>query len=168
MGDYVARALRGDHEAFSQLYDRYGSAALRLSMAITGSPDLAADAVQEAFLRVYQKGGQYRKEAKFEPWFFRIVINESRRVLRRQPRAQELIGAGEEPSFAEQINLSVTIAAALERLSQKHRTVLVLRFLMDYSEREIASMIRKPVGTVKSRLHYAKLAMARELDGKEA
>ena len=78
METYISKALAGDHEAFARLYDAYAPEALRLSTAVTGRADLAADAVQEAFLRVYRKGYQCRGE--FKPWFFRIVLNESYRM----------------------------------------------------------------------------------------
>ena len=58
METYISKALAGDHEAFARLYDAYAPEALRLSTAVTGRADLAADAVQEAFLRVYRKGYQ--------------------------------------------------------------------------------------------------------------
>ena len=67
METYISKALAGDHEAFARLYDAYAPEALRLSTAVTGRADLAADAVQEAFLRVYRKGYQCRGE--FKPWF---------------------------------------------------------------------------------------------------
>lgn len=165
MEDAIARALHGDHSAFTALYDRFAPAALRLAAGITRSPDLAQDAVQEAFLRVFQKGWQCRE--RFEPWFFRIVINESRRALRRRPRSEPLDPALALPSFTEGSDLSLTLKAALDRLSPEHRAVLVLKFLLDYSEQEIGEILRIPVGTVKSRVHYAKKALARELEEKE-
>lgn len=167
MEEYVDRALAGDHQAFARLYDRYAGAALRLSTAITGNPDLAADAVQEAFLRVYRKGARFRREESFEPWFFRIVINESRRALRRQPGHSPLTGGERAASFTEETDLSIAVEQALNRLSPEHRAVLVLRFLLDRSEKEIGEILDRPVGTVKSRLHYARQALLRELEGEE-
>ena len=75
MEAYIVRALSGDHGAFVQLYDNFAAPALRLSIAITRRTDLAEDAVQEAFIRVFNKGYQCNKNGHFEPWFFLIVIN---------------------------------------------------------------------------------------------
>lgn len=167
MEEMIARALRGDRKAFDQLYDRFAPMALRLAGAVTGSPDLAADAVQEAFLRVYKKGGQCRSAAQFQPWFCRIVINESRRLLEKRPEVAEWESVGGTASFAEQSDLSLTVNDALNRLSPEHRTVLTLKFLLEYNDREIGEILAVPTGTVKSRVHYAKQALARELGGKE-
>lgn len=166
MESYIADALAGNHAAFAQLYDTYAPEALRFSTAVTGRADLAADAVQEAFLRVFRKGSQCR--GKFKPWFFRIVLNESYRLVKQNPYPVEPTGEETSGSFAEQSDLSLTIQAALEDLSPEHRAVLVLKFLFDYSEREIAKILELPVGTVKSRVHYAKRALARELNREEA
>ncbi|MBU5625616.1 RNA polymerase sigma factor [Oscillibacter sp. MSJ-2] len=167
MEDYISDALRGDHQAFSHLYDQFAPAALRLSAAITRSRDLAEDAVQEAFLRAYRKGYQCTDPSRFRPWFFRIVINESRRVLRKNPGEAALAADLPAPSFAEKSDRALAVAEALDHLSAEHRSVLVLRFLLELSEREISEVLKKPVGTVKSRLHYAKEALARQMEEEE-
>ncbi|QNL44012.1 RNA polymerase sigma factor [Oscillibacter hominis] len=167
MEDYISDALKGDHRAFSYLYDQFAPAALRLSAAITRRQDLAEDAVQEAFLRAYRKGHQCTDPDRFRPWFFRIVINESRRILRKNLGVTALDADFPTPSFAEGSDRSLAIAEALDRLSPEHRSVLVLRFLLDLSEREISEILKKPVGTVKSRIHYAKEALAQQLKEEE-
>lgn len=165
MDEEIVRALHGDREAFDRLYDRFAAPALRLAVAVTRCPDLAQDAVQEAFLRVFRKGHQCRE--RFEPWFFRIVINESRRALRRQPQTVALDEETRAGWEAETSDLSAAVTAALDRLSVEHRTVLVLKFLLGYSEEEVGMILRVPVGTVKSRIHYAKKTLARLLEEKE-
>lgn len=112
MEQIIARALAGDREAFAQVYDAYAPAALRIGKAVTGDGELAADAVQEAFLRVYKKGWQCRDPKQFRAWFFRIVINESRRVLRAGRREVQGEVWEESATFAEQSDLSVTVQAA--------------------------------------------------------
>lgn len=165
--DYISDALRGDHEAFLQLYDNFSARALRLSFSITRALPMAEDAVQEAFLRVYKKGRQCRRSEEFTAWFFRIVINESKRILARYPGEVELDDSYADPSFTGQSELSAAVSAAMDSLSQEHRVVLTLKFLLDHSEADIAKMIKKPIGTVKSRLHYAKKALAREMEPNE-
>lgn len=167
MEKIIARALDGDREAFARVYDAYAPAALRIGKAVTGDGELAEDAVQEAFLKVYKKGRQCRDPKRFRAWFFRIVINESRRVLRAGRREVPGEVREESATFAEQSDLSVTVQAALDRLSPEHRTVLTLKFLLDYTEAEISAVLQVPLGTVKSRVHYAKRALERELGGKE-
>lgn len=164
MDEYIFCALSGDHSAFEQLYNNFAPAALRLGVAITRNPALAEDAVQEAFVRVFKKGYQCKKERKFEPWFFRIVINESKRVLKKNPGEQELDTERFGSSFTDQTDLSLAITAALDKLSSEHRTILVLMYLMGYGEKDISEILKKPVGTVKSRIHYAKKALAKEIE----
>lgn len=167
MQDYIMQALQGDHEAFSKVYDHYADAALRLSVSITRSSALAEDAVQEAFLRIFKKGYQYRHSEKFEPWFFRIIINESKRAVKRYPNEMKLDESQSIPSFTNQSDLSATIASLMDKLSEEHRLILSLRFLLDYSERSISEIIQKPLGTVKSRIHYAKKALREIMKGEE-
>lgn len=165
MEPYIFRTLHGDHEAFAQLYDEYAPAALRFSAAITGRADLAADAVQEAFLRAYRKGHQCHGD--FKAWFFRIVLNESRRIAGQNPYPAETPKTAGSAGFSDQSDLSMTVSAALDRLSPDHRAVLVLKFLLGYTENDIAKILGIPPGTVKSRVHYAKQLLAQELKEKE-
>lgn len=166
MEDYIKKALNGDHQAFAQLYDNFAADALRLAAAVTHSPDLAADAVQEAFIRVYKKGYQCKSPDKFKPWFFRIVINESKRIAKKYSIETEL-----DPdcpaAAADNYDLPLAISHALGKLTWEHRSVLVLKFVMGYTENEISVILKKPLGTVKSRIHYAKKALAQKFDGKE-
>ncbi|MCL1853022.1 MAG: sigma-70 family RNA polymerase sigma factor [Peptococcaceae bacterium] len=163
MHDYIIQALHGDHNAFGRVYDTYAASALRLSMSITRDSALAQDAVQEAFLRVYRKGRQFRQNEAFEPWFYRIVINESKRVLKQRPHEPALNDFMSVSSFTDQGDSLVNITAAMATLSEEHRTVLTLKFVLDHSEAAIAGIIKKPLGTVKSRIHYAKKSLALQL-----
>lgn len=165
MDAYIEKALAGDHEAFAALYDRYAPEALRFSAAVTGRGDLAADAVQEAFLRVYKKGSQCRGE--FKPWFFRIVLNESYRLAKRNPYPAERTVEELQTDFTGQSDLNITIHGALDSLKAEHRAVLVLRYLLDYSEKDMAQILNVPVGTVKSRVFYARHALAQKLRKEE-
>lgn len=166
MESYILKALEGDQEAFSRLYDTYAPSALRLAAAATGRADLAADAVQEAFVRVWRKGRQCRREESFAPWFYRIVLHESRRAARRNPFPGEPKEASD-GSFTEESHLGMTVERAMERLSPEHRTVLALRFLLGYTEQETAAILGLPVGTVKSRIHYARHALEQALKREE-
>lgn len=165
METYISKALAGDHEAFACLYNTYAPEALRLSTAVTGRADLAADAVQEAFLRAYRKGYQCRGD--FKPWFFRIVLNESYRMAGQNPYPAEAAVEDACISFSDQSDLTMTVHAALDRLSPEHRAVLVLKYLFDYTERDMAKILNIRTGTVKSRIFYARKALAKELNREE-
>lgn len=164
MEQYILDALRGDHDAFMQLYEQLGERALRLSMSITKNRQLAEDAVQDAFLRVYRKGHQFKETEAFEPWFFRIVINESKRVIKKTPQEAELpFELGTVSSFTGEINLKAMVSQVMSCMSEEQRTLLTLKFVFEYTEREIAEVLQIPQGTVKSRLYYAKRSIAKIL-----
>lgn len=168
MEKYILDALGGDHDAFMRLYEQFGERALRLSMSITKNRQLAEDAVQDAFLRVYRKGHQFKATEVFEPWFFRIVINESKRIIKKNPQESELLADfGTVSSFTGEINLKAMVSQLMSCLSEDQRTILTLKFVFEYTEREIAEVLQVPQGTVKSRLYYAKKEMAKMLKGGE-
>lgn len=165
MQAYIQKALHGDPDAFLQLYDQYAAQALRLATSITNHPADAADAVQEAFIRVFKKGRQCK--GAFEPWFFRIVIHESRRILKKSGRVLPYgadLPPGRHADLAAQQDTAIQIAAAMEQLKEEQRLLLTLRYYMDYSEKDIAAIVNIPQGTVKSRLFYAKQALRQLLE----
>lgn len=159
MKDYIASALQGDRDAFSLLYISYAQSALRVSMAITKNPSLAADAVQEAFIRAYRKGHQRLDDKDFEPWFYRIVINESKRILKKRYDYAELTHEIPVPDKTRDSDLSISIAAAIDKLPVKFREVLSLKYLLDYTDTDIAKTLKKPVATIRSRIYYGKKAL---------
>lgn len=126
--DYITKALAGDHQAFCLLYDHFSADALRLAAAITRSNDMAADAVQESFLRVYKKGYQCKSPDSFRPWFFKIVVNESKRLLKKHPLETELNEDYQSPGNSITPEFHLILSDALSKLSWEHRSALVLKF----------------------------------------
>lgn len=154
----IEASRAGDRAAFGSLVaprlDRlYGVAHLALRDA-----DAADDALQEALIRAWRDLGSLRDPEKLDGWLSRLVsracLDEARRRRRwsMSPHVPWLHeGRGEPPSIDERERLS----HAFGRLSAEHRLVLALRFYLDLGLAEIADAMGSPLGTVKSRLHYA-------------
>lgn len=85
----------------------------------------------------------------------------------QNPYPSESVDEDSSSSFSEQSNLAMTVHAALDHLSPEHRAVLVLKYLFDYTERDIAKILDIRTGTVKSRIFYARKALAKELNREE-
>ncbi len=131
----------------------------------------AEDVVQEALVQAFLKLGTYRGESAFYTWLYRVAFNVAMsRARRRKPTVsleQVREAAGTEPvdtgggpeMHMEQQERAEQIQAALDRLSAEHRAVLVLREMDDFTYDEISEMLDLPVGTVRSRLHRARLQM---------
>ena len=140
---------------------------VRTAYLILGNRLDAEDSVQEAFLRVWKFRDSLSKKSSFKPWLYRVVVNTCNTKLRqeiphRDRRSSEEIltivtSGGDVPS---RIAASVDVMSALKDLPLHLRTVVVLRYYADLSEREIATAIGRQPGTVKSRLNEARRRLA--------
>lgn len=168
---WVRQLQQGDRTALAPLYAAYAMPAIRTAFLITRSQAAAEDAVQEGFVQVLRTIAALRDPAAFRSWFYRIVINAAKRSARKAARLRPLFTSDEEPDLlrpapaelaidAEEID---QVRAALTTLSEAHREILVLRYYTELSEAEIAQALALPPGTVKSRLHRAREALAAEL-----
>lgn len=161
----IARSLEGDAGAFGVLVERHEQAAFRAAWLILRDAGLAEDVAQEAFVRAYRQIGRFRQGAPFRPWLLRIVtnlaLNEARARGRRAgllSRAASVLSHDAAPSPHAQAVAEDDASAllrAIGELPEEDRVVLHLRYFLDLPEREIAAVIGKPAGTVKSRLHRA-------------
>ena len=161
----IAASVRGDTEAFGRLVSRYQRPMRRLAIALVGATD-GDDVAQDSFVRAYRSLGSFRKGAAFEPWLRRIVVNQARNrhrgSFRRTRREHEDAIAARTPGSTDSPQVVLArheqrreIELALSSMSERDRAVIVLRFLLDYSEQETAKMLGWPKGTVKSRTSRA-------------
>ena len=162
--ELVYAARLGDAPSFDALFYRYRDGIFRLSLAITKDPQAAEEVVGDTFARAYRALARLEPDDTLRPWLYRVAINES---YDRRPRnaaatpldeAAEEIAASDERSpaaLAERAETRRVVLAALETLDTKHRNVVVLHYLNELPLAEIAQIVDCPVGTVKSRLHYA-------------
>jgi RNA polymerase sigma-70 factor (ECF subfamily) len=160
----VERAKRGDHDAFAALLD--GSLA-RLDAAarlVLRDPELARDAVQEASIRAWRDLAGLRDPARFDAWLYRLTMNSCLDIARRRRRrvvevALEPIDAPARVDFAASFADRHLLDKALRDLDPAHRAVVALHYLVGLSVPEVAAALGIPLGTAKSRLHYALAAL---------
>ncbi len=160
--EWIARAQAGDQAAYGQLVQRYQR--LMVSVAYHQGLDLAEaeDVAQETFVKAWLALPRYRESlGSWRAWLCRIAINTARDALRRERPAEELDERlpDEGSGPAEQADIEaqrVSVRRALARLPASNRTVLVLREYEGLSYAEIAAALGIPIGTVMSRLSYAR------------
>lgn len=175
--DLVRRYLEGDVEAFGTLVERHERRVYSLALRMTGREEDARDATQDAFLSALRKLQTFRGEAAFTTWMHRVTVNACYDLLRRRLRAPLLRERDEDegprpepgtPDHADEIDLSIDVRAALLQVPLDFRAVLVLCDVQDLSYEDAAEALGVPVGTVKSRLHRGRVALARALGPPEA
>ncbi len=179
--DLLKAARQGDAEAFGQLVDLYRDRVYGVAFRIVGNAEDAMDIAQDAFVKAWKSLPRFRGGSAFFTWIYRITVNLSLDHLRRRrPETagyddallhEDGDGAGWAPAAAatpdreaERAEIRARVEKALEDLSPEQRTVFVLREFEGLSYREIAAAMRCRIGTVMSRLHYARQRM-RELLG---
>lgn len=154
---------QGDEEAFRALFERYQARLYHFILRTVGETMMAEDVFQETFLRVAQKAGSFRPRARAITWIYQIAYHLSIDAIRRNRRLLEYEEIDEQ--FTDSADGPVDAAIrgaqrlellqALASLSPEHRAVVLLSIIEERSHQEIADLTGAPVGTVKSRLHYA-------------
>jgi len=161
--ELIQAAQAGDRDALVTLLREIESHVYRTAYYILGNEQDALDAAQEALIRVYTKIGSYQEKAQFKTWVQRIVTNICIDKFRRTKPSvsieeHEMIFRSDNNVEDEVISTYVAkdIQEAIERLPEHHRTVVVLRYLQDFSYNEIAETLDLPINTVKSYLFRAR------------
>jgi RNA polymerase sigma-70 factor (ECF subfamily) len=174
-GRAIRRLKRGDMAGLETLISRYQVKAVRTAYLVTHDEAVAEDVVQEAFVHIYQKIHRFDESRPFEAYLMRSVINGALNAVRRQHRSVPLDGNEAEveallakarsvESQVEYTQLQQNLLVALSRLSPRQRTVVVQRYYLEMSEREMAQALAVAPGTVKWLLHAAR-ARLRQLLG---
>lgn len=172
-GELIQQSRSGDLRAFEALYDRYKSQVYRAVLAITGDAVSAEDILQETFLRLHANIDRVDGSTPISPWLHRVAVNLAyNHVARNRRRASPLsslldllvAGASSGPvRHVERAETNNAVQAAIASLSISHRLVVTLFYLCDFSLEEIAYILDCPVGTVKSRLYYARNQLRTQL-----
>jgi RNA polymerase sigma-70 factor (ECF subfamily) len=168
----IARLKRGDIGGLEALVRKYQVQAVRTAYLIIRDRALAEDIVQTAFLRAYERIGQFDAGRPFGPWFLRSVVNDAVKAAIRRKRQVSLKASpeGEETSLAdlladpapgpddlvEAAEIRRIVWNALGKLPPAQRAAIVLRYYLDLSGAEMADELACPPGTVKWRLHAAR------------
>ncbi len=164
--DLVVRSRRGCRVAFAELIRRHEGWLLNLVYSLVGSREEAEDLVQEAFIRAWQRLTDLRDAEAFGAWLRSIAVNlvlVGRRRLARRGQRAELIRAAHRAACDDNRDTDGRLAVrqSLLRMKPEQAVVLVLKEMQGLSYREIAETLGVPVGTVRSRLHYARASFRR-------
>lgn len=168
----ISRARGGDREAFGELVEQYRDNVYRLAYRMCGNAYDADEAAQEAFVAAWRALPNFRGDAKFSTWLYRLTTNAAIDVMRREKRHQT-VGDGEMIEVAddadspqetvERTEQQEAVQEALATLSEEYREVLLLRYMEELDYAEIAEVLQLPSGTVKSRINRAKAALKNAL-----
>jgi RNA polymerase sigma-70 factor, ECF subfamily len=168
--DLVARAKRGDADAYETLMREHEQAAFRTAYVILGSAADAEDVTQEAFVKAYRALATFRAGAPFRPWLLRIVGNEARNQRRaagrrtfHQQRALVLEAVPTADTEVVRRDERRRVLAAVERLPDKERTAVLSRYFLGLTDAETAAALGVPRATVKMRTWRALQRLRREL-----
>ncbi len=179
LDELLRKARRRDPDALSELVAAYSGRIFGLVFRLTGSRDAAEDLLQETMVRVVRAIHEYDHVGKFESWLFRIAANLARDRARQRGRRGETAplevaaarAAGADDGGPEERLLRAErgeqLAAALELLSEGEREVLVLRHYSELSFREIADLLKIPLGTALARAHRGLQRLRRELEDED-
>jgi RNA polymerase sigma-70 factor (ECF subfamily) len=168
--DLIRRWKRGDKRAFETLVRRHMTDAFYVAYGYCGNAEDARDLSQDAFIKAYQARASFDEARPFYPWLYRILKNHCLNFVTRGRRHHVSIDDENEhreiPSPAATVleNMEETerrrlVRAAIDKLSEDHREIIVLKNFKEHSYKEIADLLGIPIGTVMSRLFYARQAL---------
>ena len=170
--ELVSKAQNGDRNAFSELVHTHSQGVLNVVYRMCGNGDLAEDAAQEAFIQAWLRLSSYKEKASFRSWLYRIAVNTAIDMLRKEkrilPNTIEDLNVGDSRPGPEAMLASSErtelIREAVLTLPNASRAVLVLREYEGLSYQEIAESLEIPMGTVMSRLSYARKLLKEKLE----
>ncbi len=171
--ELIQRLCDGDLEALGTLYDRYRLLVFHTALAITHDRQSAEDILQECFLKLNTYARRIDVSLPLEPWLYRVTVNQAYTWVTRRSRwltsLDGLLDRVVAPMrtnteyHAEMSELQAAIQQAIDALPPNQRMTVILYYLNDLSLKEISYILDCPVGTVKSRLHYGREQLKRQL-----
>ena len=177
----VRRSQQGDQDAYGELVRRHQRKIYALVYHMTSSKEDAEDITQDVFVKAYGALGGFKGDAGFYTWVYRIAVNRTINYLKQRNRRtavslDDLDEAVErDPAYVDLVarespvrdasigELQKKLNKALEHLSEKHRTVVVMHDIQGVPHEEIAKVLKVSTGTVRSRLFYARQLLQNEL-----
>ena len=175
--ELVERAQDGDRQAFKELVETYQRKVYGICIGMLKDPDDSKDVSQEVFIKVYRYLDKFNHQSSFYTWLYRITVNKCIDFIRKQKRKREVdyddgilrdddvegddeilpsrLGIHPDRVYGRK-ELRAKMLEALETLSEKHRTILILREVEGLSYEEMADVLQVSKGTVMSRLYHAR------------
>ncbi len=178
----IEKIKKGDIDAFSDLVTRYEKKALNFAYRMLKNSEEAEDATQEAFFKVFDKIHTFHGKSSFSTWFYTILNNICLDILRKRTRRAEVVSISQTSNDDNEYELQIEdtsdgpfeklqkkdakilLEQALSKLSNEHRAVIVMRDINDLEYEEIAKILNVSLGTVKSRISRARLALRKILE----
>src|SRR5579871_2941703 len=167
----IDRCRKGDIAGLHVLYDMHRTKVYNLSWRMLGSPQDAEDALQEIFLKVFDRIKNYRGDSAFSTWLYRMTTNHCLDLLRRR-KILAFLGFENAPEIQDKkdsekainLGLSPVVAQALEKLPAKQKACLLMREMEEMSYEDIAAALQLSLGSVKSNIHRAKALLKETLE----
>ncbi|MBI5958276.1 MAG: RNA polymerase sigma factor [Chloroflexi bacterium] len=164
--ELINRLQKADLDSLGILFERYRARVYRTALAIVRDPEAAEDILQDCFLKVYANAQRIDAERPLAPWLYRVTVNLSYTWLARGKNRRTSIDNVSDhlaspmrqapDQVTEETELRQNVRKAISALSLDQRVVIVLYYLNSLSLQEIAEVLDLPIGTVKSRLYYAR------------
>ena len=168
--DLIEACRRGERDAFRALFETHKDRVYSIALRYSGDEALAMDIAQDTFLKLLSKIGEFRGEAKFESWLYRLVVNsclDHRRAGRKWSPLATLRASGD--SVLQRLlrtEIEESVQQVVAKLAPELRMVVILRYTEELSYDQIAEILGCPTGTVASRLNRAHKLLERRLRGK--
>jgi RNA polymerase sigma-70 factor (ECF subfamily) len=178
--ELLKRIAGKDADAFNLLFNAYSSSLYRFAFYLCGNRENAADLYQETWLRIVQKSGSLNEVRNFKAWAFTIMSNTYKDDLRKN-KIRRLFNVSATDHFTSKIEyselfgnstqddthsieLNIEYSKAVNNLPERYRNVFVLKVIDGFKHNDISKILRIPVGTVKSHLHFAVKLLQKELN----
>ncbi len=176
--ELMKRFQNGDENAYIELVNRYRDKILNFIFNYIGDFEISEDIVQDTMVKLYQKKHYYKEIAKFSTWIYTIAKNLANTELRKKKQRKTTILShiskddkpydipSDQPGINQEIESEVTIKiirSAIDQLTDKFKTVILLRDVQELSYEDISSIVGVPIGTIKSRINRARLQLQIEL-----
>ncbi len=172
--ELVERVCRSDLSALGGLFDRYYAQVYRTALAVTQDSAVAEDIAQDCFLKLYRYAGSIDTTLPLAPWLYRVTVNLSYTWISRQKKRrvslETMVDYLMSPMWlspdqvAERQEVQDQVRRAIQELNFNQQIVVVLHYMSGLSLEEIADILGCPVGTVKSRLYYARENLRHKLN----
>ena len=172
----IAACIKGDESAIAQLIQEYQLGVFRLALSILNDPGEANEVAQDSFISALNALRSYRENSSFKAWLYTIALNLSRSRLRKRKTLERLqhtltaifhVQSQRPPTLEDMVignEEDVALWKALEKLGEKHRIPIVLRYYHELSITEIAEILNVKEGTIHSRLSIARDRLRSELN----
>ncbi|GLV66255.1 RNA polymerase sigma factor [Bacillus mycoides] len=162
--DLIQLTLSGNKEAYSELYDKTIQEVYKTAHFLIEDKTDVVDVVQEIYIQLYESLRKYDSEKPFRPWLIGLAIKQIHSYRRKRWMRLRIVKKAEEQRKPVQIDFSSDVVSKISnqklielihKLPYKLKQIIILRYLHDYSQEEVAQILHIPIGTVKSRIHAA-------------